>query len=191
MRIVGGKFRGRNIHAPANLPVRPTTDFAKTALFNILSNHFDMENISVLDLFTGTGNISFEFISRGASDVTSVDENFKCIDFIKKTIAELKITNMKALRSDAFSYVRKASGQWDIIFADPPFALKETTLLPDLILEGKILKQDGWLIVEHQSKQVLNSRHEPIEIRKYGNLAYTIYKSYNDRTHQNDGTTEQ
>ena len=176
MRITGGIFRGRIIRPPANLPVRPTTDFAKTALFNILNNYFDFETLHVLDLFAGAGSIGYEFISRGAQSVTCIDENMNCIAFIKKTSAELKMKNMHCLRSDVFNYIKKANPPSDIIFADPPFELEETDTLPDIVFEKNLLNDGGWLIVEHQSKRILNGKALPFDVRKYGNCAFSMYR---------------
>ena len=147
MRIIGGKFSGRLINAPSSLPVRPTTDYAKSALFNILNNRIDFEEVKVLDLFAGIGGVSMEFISRGAKHVTSVDINFKCCTFI------------------------------DVIFADAPFDLSETDTIPDLILQKNMLSENGILIVEHQAKRVLQSHVKVSEVRKYGNCAFSIYSS--------------
>jgi len=165
------------IRPPANLPVRPTTDFAKTALFNILNNYFDFETVKVLDLFAGAGSISYEFISRNAAYVTAVDEDFHCISFIKKTVAEMKMKNLQCIRSDVFKFIKHGGTKYDIIFADPPFSLEETDTLPDIIFENSFLKDEGWLIVEHQSKRVLNSNVKPFDIRKYGNCAFSMFKN--------------
>lgn len=170
-------MRGRVIVPPDNLPVRPTTDFAKTALFNILNNHFDFESIDVLDLFAGTGAISYEFISRGSPSVTAVDENIQCVNFIKKTLTDFRMTGLQVIRTDAFDYIRNGTKQYDIIFADPPFSLEETNLLPDLVFEKNSLKKDGWLIIEHQTKRILQSNVQPFQVRKYSNCSYSFYKS--------------
>ncbi len=164
------------IHPPSNLPIRPTTDFAKSALFNILNNYFDFETLEVLDLFAGAGSIGYEFISRGAKSVTCVDEDYHCISFIRKTAADLKIENLKCFRADVFKHVKQSEEKYDIIFADPPFAMEETDRLPDLIAEKKLLKDNGWLIVEHQSKRMLHSEIKPFDVRKYGNCAFSMYK---------------
>jgi 16S rRNA (guanine966-N2)-methyltransferase len=181
VRITGGTLRGRTLHPPANLPVRPTTDFAKEGLFNILNNYFDFETLTVLDLFAGSGSISYEFISRGAVSVTSVDENFHCTAFIKKTTSELGMKNLHCIRSDVFKFLKKANTKSDIIFADPPFELEKTDLLPELIFEQNLLKENGWLIIEHQSKRILESKIQPFEIRKYGNCAYSMYKNLENK----------
>jgi 16S rRNA (guanine966-N2)-methyltransferase len=182
VRITGGTLRGRTIHPPANLPVRPTTDFAKEGLFNILNNYFDFETLTVLDLFAGAGSIGYEFISRGAVSVTCVDQNFHCTAFINKMATELSMKNLRCIRSDVFSYLKKNINKSDIIFADPPFELEETDLLPDLIFEKNLLKEDGWLIIEHQSKRILKSNIEPFEIRKYGNCAYSMFRNLENKT---------
>jgi 16S rRNA (guanine966-N2)-methyltransferase len=177
VRITGGIYRGRMIHPPSNLPIRPTTDFAKSALFNILNNYFDFSTLKILDLFAGAGSISYEFASRETKEITCVDEDYHCISFIKKTAADLKINNLKCFRSDVFKYVKQESSKYDIIFADPPFKLSETDNLPDLIFEKKLLNDEGWLIIEHQSKRLLKSLVQPFDIRKYGNCAFSMFKN--------------
>jgi 16S rRNA (guanine(966)-N(2))-methyltransferase RsmD len=176
VRITGGTLRGRVFHPPASLPVRPTTDFAKAALFNILNNYFDFEKLTVVDLFSGAGSIAFEFLSRNCKQVTCVDENLNCIKFIKKTSSELKINSIECIRSDVFKYIKNVEFSADIIFADPPFILEETDRLPDLIFEKKLMNKDGWLIVEHQSKRILKSEIKPFDVRKYGNCAFSMFK---------------
>jgi 16S rRNA (guanine966-N2)-methyltransferase len=180
VRITGGILRGRMIHPPSNLPIRPTTDFAKTALFNILNNYFEFEKLRVLDLFAGAGSIAYEFASREAKAITCVDEDYHCIAFIKKTAEELKITNLKCYRAEVFKYIKQESLQYDIIFADPPFSLSETDELPDLIFEKKLLNENGWLIVEHHSKRALKSNMVPFDIRTYGNCAFSMFKKLAD-----------
>jgi 16S rRNA (guanine(966)-N(2))-methyltransferase RsmD len=176
VRITGGSLRGRLIRPPANLPIRPTTDFAKSALFNILNNYFDFQTLSVLDLFAGAGSIAFEFASRGTSSITCVDENASCLQFIKKTSQELKISSIQTIRSNVFSFLTNANESFDIVFADPPFDKTETDGLPDLIFEKDILSEQGWLIVEHQSKRQLTSATRPFDVRKYGNCGFSFYK---------------
>jgi len=165
-----------NIIAPKNLPVRPTTDFAKTALFNILTNHFDFESISVLDLFCGTGNISYEFASRGTTNIVCVDENIHCVRFVESTFEKLNVHTVQIVKSDVFKYVTAIDQKFDIVFADPPFELKATDKLPELIFEKDMLNPKGWLVVEHQSKRKLQSEIEPDEVRAYSNCAFSIYK---------------
>ncbi|CAN5523561.1 16S rRNA (guanine(966)-N(2))-methyltransferase RsmD [soil metagenome] len=179
MRIISGTLKGRNIIAYGNLPVRPTTDFAKTGLFNILNNYFDFENVSVLDLFCGIGSISLEFASRGSKQVTCVDDHAGCLGFIKECAEKFSLAAISTMKADAFKYIEKLDKKYDIIFADPPFDSTETDRLPDLVLEKKLLNQDGWLIVEHQSKRVLKSIAQPWQVRKYGNCTFSIYTEPN------------
>ena len=176
MRIISGKWKGRNIIAPKKLPVRPTTDFAKTALFNILANHFDFENVSVLDLFSGTGNISYEFASRGTEYISCVDENVHCVRFIESTFEKLQVHSVRIYKSDVFSFLEHATEKFDIVFADPPFELKDTDRLPSIVFEKDILNPGGWLIIEHQAKRRLTAIKEPDELRTYSNCAFSIYK---------------
>ena len=176
MRIISGKFKGRQITAPKGLPVRPTTDFAKTAIFNILANHVDFEEVSVVDLFCGTGNISYEFASRGCPKLIAVDENQKVLKFVDETFKKLGMTEARTIRSDVFRFLKSCHTTFDIIFADPPFELSSTDTLPGIVFEKKLLKEGGWLIVEHQSKRKLESERQPDEIRVYGNCAFSIYR---------------
>lgn len=175
MRIISGSLKGRTILAPSNLPVRPTTDFAKTGLFNILNNYFDFESVSVLDLFCGIGSITFEFASRGSKDITCVDEHASCLKFIKSTAEKFSLHGISTFKSDAFAYVKHAARKFDIIFADPPFESVETDQLPDLVMKKQLLNENGWLIVEHQSKRKLESEIQPFQLRTYGNVAFSIY----------------
>jgi 16S rRNA (guanine966-N2)-methyltransferase len=176
VRIISGQWRGKNIIAPKTLPVRPTTDFAKTALFNILANHFDFENISVLDLFCGTGNISYEFASRGTTNLVCVDDNIHCVRFAESTFEKLKVHSARIIKSNVFRFLENTPEKFDIIFADPPFELKETDHLPKLVFSKEMLNANGWLVIEHQSKRRLQSSIEPNEVRTYSNCAFSIYK---------------
>jgi 16S rRNA (guanine966-N2)-methyltransferase len=176
VRIISGIYKGRIINAPGNLPVRPTTDFAKTGLFNILNSRYKFEKLTVLDLFAGTGNISYEFISRKCKSLVAVEENFECVNFIKKIFTDLKMENASAARADVFEYVKKSPAPAaDIIFADPPFELKNYDELIDLIFENKLLKEKGIFILEHQSKNHFTGNRYFIEERKYGNVAFTFF----------------
>ena len=139
MRIIGGKYKGKSIVAPRGLPVRPTTDFAKESLFNILNNSIDFEEIKLLELFAGTGNIGYEFASRGCSHITSVDLNFNCIQFIKRTNKELELHN-KVIRSDVFRYINSNKEKYNFIFADPPYDLDRIMDIPQLIFSKGILE---------------------------------------------------
>jgi 16S rRNA (guanine966-N2)-methyltransferase len=146
MRIISGLYKSRKIVAPKNLPVRPTTDMAKEGLFNILNNTFYFDDIAVLDLFAGTGNISYEFASRGTKDIISVDQDFGCIKFINQTTETFKMP-IKTIKSDVFKYLEKASLQFDVIFADPPydFSLEQFSKIPELVFQNALLEDDGVL----------------------------------------------
>ena len=176
MRIISGTHKGRSIRAPQNLPVRPTTDFAKTALFNILNNHFDFSEIKVLDLFCGTGNISYEFLSRGCTSVTCVDSDVRCVEFVKEFSAQHFPDMVHVLKSDAFRFVNNCHTTFDIIFADPPFSMTNVWELPDLILEKNIINKGGWLILEHSSHSKPACKAVISETRKYGHTSFSFFK---------------
>lgn len=164
------------IHPPKNFKARPTTDFAKENLFNILNNNFDISELTVLDLFSGTGSISYEFASRECISVISIESNFKHQSFIKKTIEEFGMQNVKSIKSDVFRYIKTCKEKFDIIFADPPYVLKGIETIPDFIFEYKILKHSGWLIVEHGDKTSFNRHPNFIELRKYGGVNFSIFE---------------
>ena len=178
MRIVSGAYKGRLIKPPKNFKARPTTDFAKENLFNILNNNFDFSELDVLDLFSGTGSISYEFASRGCNSVVSVESNFKHQIFIKKTIEELVLENVKSIKSDAFRYVKSCTNKFDIVFADPPYDLKEMESIPDFIFEQEVLQDNGWLIVEHGDKTNFSKHKHFKEVRKYGGVNFSIFEVY-------------
>ena len=159
------------------MPVRPTTDFAKTALFNILNNHFDFSAIKVLDLFCGTGNISYEFLSRGCTAVTCVDNDSRCIAFVKEFSEQHFPHMLFAVRSDAFRYVHNCHTTFDIIFADPPFSMANVWELPDLVLSQNILNKNGWLILEHSSHSKPSCKAVISETRKYGHTSFSFFKT--------------
>ncbi len=176
MRIISGSHKGKTIVAPKSLPVRPTTDFAKEALFNILENNFEMDELHVLDLFSGTGNISYEFASRGAKMITSVDLNFNCFNFIKKVAKELDLAAIQVFKADVFKFLCKHSQQYDFIFADPPYDLKNINEIAQLVFDNSLLKEHGWLIVEHDKRTDLKNHPNYVQTRKYGNVNFSIFK---------------
>ncbi len=176
MRIISGKHKGRKISAPKKLPIRPTTDFAKEALFNILNNRFHFNGLTIVDLFSGSGNIAYEFGSRGAGPISAVDENFECVKFINKTAEELEL-DITSIKSDVFKYLEKAPVKADIIFADPPynFDIDSLSRLVTLTFENGLLKEEGELIIEHSKKIDLSGLNNFIEIRKYGNSVFSFF----------------
>lgn len=177
MRIVAGKFRSRRITAPNNLPVRPTTDMAKEALFNILNNSYYFDDLKVLDLFAGIGSISFEFASRGCTDITAVDEHFGCIKFLEKTSTELEI-DLETVKSDVFLFLERISQSYDIIFADPPYDMETEKFIEllDLVFGRNLLNQDGVLIVEHGKQTNLSGHPKFDKSRKYGSNVFSFFK---------------
>ena len=150
MRIISGIHGGRRITPPTQLPhTRPTTDIAKEGLFNIIQNNLDISEISSLDLFGGTGCISYELASRGAIELTIVEKDQKMFDFIKKNIELLGFKNASVIKQDVFSFIKTCNLQYDFIFAGPPYALANIDDLPKLIFEKKLLKKGGWFVLEH------------------------------------------
>ena len=163
------------MHPPKGLPVRPTTDFAKTALFNILNNRIDFEATKVLDLFAGTGSISFELISRGCPKVVAVDKDYGCIRFIKETIEKLELEGMQANKADVFGFVKTYSGHFDLIFCDPPYDLDKLPSIPDAIFDTHLLASDGLLIVEHSTRVDFSSHARFTEQRSYGKVNFSFF----------------
>lgn len=176
MRIISGKYKGKRISAPKNLPVRPTTDFAKEGLFNMLSNEFDIDELTVLDLFSGTGNIAYEFASRKAKYITCIDENFNCINFIKKTAKELDFNQIHVFKNDVIKYLKKYPQQFDIIFADPPYNMDNINTIPNLVFKNSLLKPYGMLILEHDRNWDFSDHPNFKQHRNYGNVNFSIFK---------------
>ena len=177
MRIISGKFKGRKFIPPAkNWPTRPTTDFAKEGLFNIINNNFDYEEVVMLDLFGGTGNHSYEFISRGCEDVTYVDKFGGCVEFVKKTAALLKIEPfLKIYKSDVFKFIKSTTIQYDYIFAGPPYPLPTLDTIPDVVFENDILKPEGWLVLEHNPNHDFKDHPKYQMERHYGKTIFSIF----------------
>lgn len=175
MRIISGKNRGRQIIAPENLPVRPTTDMAKESLFNILNNYFYFDHVHVLDLFAGTGNISYEFASRGAISVISVDIEQKCTDFIRHTLEKLQYSNVGVIRQDATAYTQNCRQKFDIIFADPPYQMDDISKIVDNVFDRELLNPDGWLILEHSKVHDFSQNPHFYEHRNYGKVNFTFF----------------
>jgi 16S rRNA (guanine966-N2)-methyltransferase len=177
VRIISGRYKGRVLSPPKSLPVRPTTDFAKTALFNIVNNSFDIEALNVLDLFAGTGNISFEFSSRGAGSVTAVDISFQCVRYIRDTAEKLGMKNLRAIKYDSFKFITGTRDRFDLIFADPPYDLDRAAELPTMVFDAGILSKNGWLILEHRAGADYSNMPRFRETRSYGNVGFTIFEN--------------
>jgi 16S rRNA (guanine(966)-N(2))-methyltransferase RsmD len=176
MRIISGKYKGRRIQPPTNITARPTTDFAKEALFNVLQNRLDFEELLVLDLFSGTGSIGLEFASRGSVGVTCVEMSRVQSQFIRKVSADLKMDNMHLIQGDVFKFIKACSSKFDLIFADPPYQLPTLPTLPDLIFEAGLLKEDGLFILEHSEKNNFESHPHFVDHRNYGSVNFSFFE---------------
>jgi 16S rRNA (guanine966-N2)-methyltransferase len=174
MRIISGLHKGRQLQAPAKLPVRPTTDRAKEALFNWLQHRYDLKEVKALDLFTGTGNISYELGSRGCKQLTAVDQHPGCCRYVKAT-AELLQLPIQVIQADVFNYLKRAEPA-DLVFADPPYDHPELKSLPDLILQLQLVLPDGVLILEHPSHIQFEQHPQLLEIRTYGQSVFSIFE---------------
>jgi 16S rRNA (guanine(966)-N(2))-methyltransferase RsmD len=174
-RIISGSFRGKQIRAPRNLPVRPTTDFAKESLFNILNNQYYFDELKVLDLFSGTGNLGYEFVSRGCTNITCVDKNPGCVRFIAKTFEQLQVDGFRAIQADSLDYLRRDFQQYNLIIADPPYDYEQYEELVELIFTKNLLAEDGMLVVEHQARKKLDQLKHFVNSRKYGNAAFSFF----------------
>ena len=176
MRIISGKYRGRHITPPKNITARPTTDFAKESLFNLLQNRFDFEGLEVLDLFAGTGSISLECVSRGARKVTAVELAHVQQNFIIQTSKQLGITNLNVFRGDVFKYINACRLRFDFIFADPPYALPTLPTLPDLVFDKDLLRPEGWFVLEHSADNEFTTHPRFVEHRQYGSVNFTFFR---------------
>lgn len=175
MRVIGGRWRGRRIHVPSkSWPVRPTTDFAREALFNILDNRLDYSEASALDLFGGTGMHSIELASRGCLDITYVDRYRESVRFMKTMVKEWDIP-FEVVLSDVNRFIKETTRKWDYIFADPPYDMKEIMEFPSFLLDAGILKDDGFFVLEHISTK--SFEHIPCfkEARHYGQTVFSFF----------------
>lgn len=176
MRIISGKYKRRRFDVPKNIKARPTTDFARENLFNVLNNQIDFEDIKALDLFAGTGAISFELLSRGAAQVVSVEKHSTQYDFIKKVSRELKDDNILPIKGDVFRFIASSREKFDFIFADPPYDLPELEQIPDLIFKAGLLKEDGLFILEHSKKNDFSDMPQFEELRTYGSVNFSFFR---------------
>ena len=176
MRIISGKYRGRTIVPPRNLRARPTTDFAKENLFNVLTNLVDFEELDVLDLFSGTGSISYEFASRDARSVTSVEVNSVHHNFIRQTAKEFKFENFYAVKANAFLYLKSCTKKFDLIFSDAPYDLEGSDEVIKLVFERDLLNEDGILIFEHSKDRNYENHPNLWQTRSYGSVQFSFFK---------------
>lgn len=176
MRIIGGELGGRKLHPPNKMPhTRPTTDLAKEGLFNIIENNLDIAELKTLDLFGGTGSISFELASRGAADQTIVEKDSQMFGFIKRTAMELGLKHLKVIKMDVFKFIDQCTEQFDFIFAGPPYALSEIDELPKLVFEKKLLKPKGWFVLEHTPRNNYKKFPSYKTERNYGTTIFSIF----------------
>ena len=176
MRIISGQFKGRRIEPPSNIKARPTTDFAREGLFNVLNNLLDYEETSCLDLFAGTGAVSIELASRGCPSVLCVEQSDRHLAFIKKVIKDLEITTVFPIKGDVFKFIPTTSQSFDFIFADPPYDLKNIELIPSLIFENNLLKENGLFVFEHSKKNDFSDHSRFFQHRNNGNVNFTFFR---------------
>ena len=176
MRIISGTHGGRVINPPKNLRARPTTDFAKENLFNVLGNMVDFEELDVLDLFAGTGSISYEFASRGVRSVTSGEINAVHYNFIRATANSFAMNNIHPVKANVFLYVKSCAKQFDMIFSDAPYDLEGSEQVIDAVFENNLLKDDGIFIFEHSKSKDFSSHPNFLRLRSYGSVQFSIFQ---------------
>ena len=176
MRIISGEFGGRKISPPPNMPhTRPTTDIAKEGLFNILQNRMDFEGVKTLDLFGGTGSISYELASRGAAELTIIEKDPAMHGFIKKTLETLKVENAKVIRMDVFTFLASCNEQFNFIFAGPPYALGTIDELPKIIVAKKLVAPNGFFVLEHTPRNIYEKFEGFSFSRNYGTTIFSFF----------------
>lgn len=176
MRIISGSCGGRTINPPKNLRARPTTDFAKENLFNVLGNMVDFDGLEVLDLFAGTGSISYEFASRGAASVTSVEINAIHYNFIKSTAKSFDLTAIHPVKANVFLYLKSCTKQYDVIFSDAPYDLEGSEQVVDMVFENNLLREGGIFIFEHSKSQDFSSHPRFSKLKSYGSVQFSIFE---------------
>lgn len=177
MRIISGKFKGRRVSPPKKLPVRPTTDRSKEAIFNILNNYYNFSELKVLELFAGTGSISYEFASRGSLPIVAIDGDLGCVNFIKKTAAEFDF-DIVAIKSDVFKFLENHSEKYDVIFADPPYGMEQMDFekIIEVIFKKELLNEQGMLVVEHSKYTKLNQMANFSFQKNYGGSVFSFFE---------------
>lgn len=176
MRIIGGKYKGRRIEPPSNFKARPTTDFAREGLFNILNNRIDFETVTVLDLFSGTGSISYEFASRGAASIHLIEKDMRHISGIRRIINELGLENIRIVHIDVKAFLKTCRMRFDVVFADPPYDLPWLKNLPDLVATAGVMKEDGFFVLEHPKSLSFNGHRLFFEHRNYGGVNFSFFR---------------
>ncbi|NNC83144.1 MAG: 16S rRNA (guanine(966)-N(2))-methyltransferase RsmD [Flavobacteriales bacterium] len=176
MRIIGGKYRGKKLPVSSKLDLRPTTDFAKESLFNLVQNKIDLEGVSFVDLFSGTGNISFELMSRGADRGIMVDISLSSFKYREKVLRSFDFKNVRNLKSDVLKFLRNQDRQYDLIFADPPYNYPHHERIIEDVFQHQLLKADGLLIIEHPQEYTFEKMPHFIEHRRYGRVNFSFFK---------------
>lgn len=176
MRIISGEFKGRRFKSNPKVTARPTTDYAKEGLFNLLNNQIDFEGLKVLDLFAGIGSISFEFISRGAESVHAIESDYRNIAYMQKVASELKTDKLLISKADVFKYVNHCRQKFNLIFADPPYDMEEIANFPDLIFKHKLLAKEGVFILEHSQNEAFDAHPNFQHSRRYGNVHFSFFE---------------
>ena len=176
MRIIGGRLKGKAITPPQGYGARPTTDFAKEGLFNILDNEYEFEGLAVLDLFGGTGSISYEFASRGAADIVCVEMNPAHAAFIRSQAGRLGIDNISVVRHNVFDFLKICGKKFDIVFADPPYAIAGLESIPSQVFSSGVVKPGGYFILEHPGTFGFSGQPYFVKERKYGNVHFSFFE---------------
>jgi 16S rRNA (guanine966-N2)-methyltransferase len=184
LRIIGGKYKGRRIIPPSDFKARPTTDFAREGLFNILNNRIDFEEAEVLDLFSGTGSISFEFSSRGAASVHLVEKEMRHVNGIKRIIKEVGFENIRVIHIDVTAFLRTCTARYDVVFADPPYELAWLKELPEMVINSKVLKEDGFFVLEHPRDLNFSEHSFFFEHRNYGGVNFSFFRAPDAELHK-------
>lgn len=175
MRIISGQFKGRRFPLPKQLKARPTTDFAKESLFNILNNQLDFEGLTVLDLFAGTGSIGLEFVSRGAASLCSVEQYQPHINFIRSVVEKLAVKNVQLIKGDVYQFINQCHRSFDVVFADAPYADALLPEIPSRVLAAGLLNPNGVLIVEHSKAHDFGHLPQCYDCRSYGSVHFSFF----------------
>ncbi|MFM1931183.1 MAG: hypothetical protein RL226_486 [Bacteroidota bacterium] len=175
MRIIGGSHKGRRFNPPASYTGRPTTDYARESLFNILHHRYDVRDAMVLDLFAGVGSVSYEFASRGAARVTAIEQDVRAVKFISQTATSFGLSAIAPLRGDVFNWLKTSRAKWDVVFADPPYDLEKLTSLPEMVKACDMLNPDGLFILEHGPDHSFADHEHCFDERKYGHVHFSFF----------------
>ena len=176
MRIITGKYKGRRFEVPRTFKARPTTDFAKENIFNVLNSYVDLDGAQALDLFSGTGSITLELLSRGCEEVVSVELDRAHHAFIRQCVERIGATNAVLVRGDVFRFLKTCHRRFDLVFADPPYALEQLTTLPSLVVDGGLLSHGGIFVLEHGKQNDFSTHPQFVEHRAYGSVNFSIFK---------------